>query len=216
MRFIEIEGKCREETGKSYARKVRSQGLLPAILYGPGVEVTKLLVDKKKVEKDLLGRQEGFALWKIKINDGDGVREETAMVKEMQKAVMTEHLLHVDFYRADPDKDITAEVPIRLIGTPKASEGNSVLQQMKRDLKVECRPAHIPGVIEVNVEELEPGDSVHVRDLTLAEEIKIVDQPDDVLATLQVIAEEEVPVEETEEELAEGEGEGETEAKPEE
>jgi large subunit ribosomal protein L25 len=100
------------------------------------------------------------------------------LVKEMQRDPVQGSLLHVDLYAVDLTQTVEVAVPIHLSGKPKGVEMGGVLEHPMREIEVECLPRAIPDAITVDVSELEIGDGIHVRDLALPEDVKLLSDPD--------------------------------------
>jgi large subunit ribosomal protein L25 len=121
----------------------------------------------------------------------------TAMLKELQKDPVTRAYLHVDFYEVSLTKELEVEVGLRIVGKPKGVEKGGMLQEARRDLQIRCLPRNIPEYIEVDVSGLDIGDSIHVRDLKLAAELQILNDPQSTLVTVVPPIEEKVAEEAT-------------------
>ncbi len=163
MKEISLEVERRKGAGKGICRKLRREGKIPAILYGPGEEPTPLMVDSTAfthIYRDLKGENAIFTL-KFK-----GSKGKKTILKELQRNPINMEIIHIDFEHISPRKKITVEVPIHLVGVPKGvKEGGGVLEHLLREVEIECLPTDIPEHIEVDVSGLNIGDSIHVGDL---------------------------------------------------
>jgi large subunit ribosomal protein L25 len=130
-----------------------------------------------------------------------GTQNKTAMVKEMQVSPLTNQYLHVDFYEISMEREITVKVPVELTGKSKGVEDGGLLQVVRYELEVTCLPGNIPGKIELDVSDLGIGDSIHVEDITVGEEVTLAYDTNFTVATVvaPTLVEEEVPEEEFEE-----------------
>jgi large subunit ribosomal protein L25 len=174
---------------------------MPAILYGSDIESTLLSVDIHDMELLLNKVSPSQALVNLAI-DGEGAKKPTVMIKELQIDPVKFHYLHVDFYEVKMDQQITTTVPVATVGTSKGVEEGGVLQIIRRELEVNCLPGDIPEQIEIDITDLEVGDSVHVEDISLGEKIEI---PYDVNFTILTVVSPAMEVEEEAEEAEEGE-----------
>ncbi len=194
MQKVELNVSAREETGKGNARKLRRAGKIPGVVYGPERDPLPLTVDPHEVW-ELLGEN---AIVELKIFDGDEeVETETTMIKDYQEHVIKDMLLHVDFQAISMDEKITVTVPTELTGTSIGVKEGGVLQQLMREVEVECLPEDIPESLEVDISELDVGDSFQISDLEEKEEYDILHDSDDVLVTVVPPSEEVTEEEET-------------------
>ena len=172
MEKIELKTKVRTTTGNSPARELRRQGAVPAVLYGPDTESMLLSVSAKALEQVTKSASIGQLLLNLVI-EGDDAGTKTAMIKEMQVHPISGSPLHVDFYEVDMKRKISVSIPVVPLGTSKGVELGGMLQLVRRELEVLCLPNEIPEAIEVNVSELDIGDSLHVEEIEVGENIEI-------------------------------------------
>jgi large subunit ribosomal protein L25 len=162
----------RTATGNGPARALRREGMIPAVLYGPQTEPIKLSINTKELQHILKGENIGQALYNLTIEDDEAVTK-TAMIKELQTKPVSGDFIHVDFYEVAMDRKIIVDVPVVAIGRSKGVEQGGVLQIIRRELEVLCYPGEIPESIEVDVSDLDIGDSLHVKEIPLKENIEI-------------------------------------------
>ena len=208
MEQIELKVKIRTSVGNGPARVLRRDGKIPAVFYGPKTEPILLAVDIKDMEKILKQGSMGQALLNLVIQNGKAITK-PAMIKELQAHPVSGKFLHVDFYEIDMTRKIRVGVPVVIVGKCKGVESGGLPQIVRRELEVLCLPTQIPETIEVDVTDLDVGDSVHVEEIQLEGDVEI---PADVNFTVitvlspKVEAEPEAEEEELEEEAAEEEG----------
>ena len=194
MQKVEMTANARKETGKGNARKLRREGKIPGVIYGPSRDPQPLTVDPARVRENL-GKN---AIVELTIVDGEEELEtETAMIKDYQKHVIKDTLLHVDFQAISMDEPISVTVPTKITGTSVGVKEGGVLQQLMREVEIECLPGDIPEFLEVEITELDVGDSFQISDLEPGEEIEILHEADDVLVTVVPPSEEVTEEEET-------------------
>lgn len=196
-----IKAEKRELTGKK-VKHLRSQKKLPAVIYGPSRDSANIVVDPLEFAK--LYKEVGYSnLFDIEF-DGETTK---ALVKDMQMNVITEEILHVDFYQVDLKKEITADVPVEFSGESYAAKNNiGLLVHALNSVEVHCLPGDLPAKFEVDVTDLkEIGDSITVSDLKLPEGVEFDSSvsPD---APVVYVAAPQKTVEEEEAEVAEAEG----------
>ena len=201
MQQVRLEVEKRSTFGKGNARALRRGGSIPAVLYGRREDVVPLRIDEH-VFRTFLRKNSENVLIDLDIK-GHGT--ETAMIREIQQhPVSKQTLLHADFVRVSLDEPVTAAIPIVLNGTPiGVRESDGVLEFPLRELTVHCLPALLPDEIQVDVNEMDVNEIIHVGDLTVAEGIQVLDDSQTmVTAVSPPKVEEEVTAEEMEGEEA--------------
>lgn len=204
LELIDLKAELRQDTGKGKARTLRRNKRLPAIVYGSKMDNIMLSLDT--VEFDTIIRENGMQGVFIKlVVDGDDKTSKTVMLKEVQMDVFQKEYLHVDMHEIDLDTKVTVSVPVRVVGESKGViEERGVLQMVRRELEVLCKPADVPDDIPIDISALEIGDAVHVEEINLDENIEIPHDVDfTVLTIVPPTAEEEV---EEDEDLLDEEG----------
>lgn len=192
----------RQQTGKGAARSLRREGRIPAVLYGGGRDNAALSVDIHDMEVLLNKVSPSQALLDLSFSGG-GAEKRTVMIKELQIDPVKFKYLHVDFYEVKMDQQITTTVPVAAVGTSKGVEEGGVLQIIRRELEVNCLPGDIPEQIEIDITNLDIGDSVHVEDIRLGEKIEVPYETNFTILTVVSPAMEKEEVEEAEEEAGE-------------
>ena len=192
----------RVRTGKGGSRKVRADGLVPAVVYGKGIETLNLRVDPKALQQATATEAGWNTLITLK---GDGPFDgKVVVLKDMQIDAIRREPKHVDFYALDLKKKIAFMVPVSPQGKSKGEKEGGTLQLVRHELEVFCLPTNIPHSIEINVEELEVGDAVHIDEGSFPEGAE--SRHDVNFTVLTVVSRMAEEVEETEEEeLLEGE-----------
>jgi large subunit ribosomal protein L25 len=207
--------KKRESLGSRETRRLRRQGIIPGVLYGRG-EPTPIAVEERELRRALTGASGLHSILDVEI-DGTGAAH-ASILKDYQVDKVRGGVTHVDLHEVRLDQPITASVSVHLIGgenAPGVKEGG-VLSQPLREIQVEALPLEVPEHIDLDVSHMTTGDTLRIGDITFQEGVKLLDDPDTVVATLtaptRVIEPEEVEGEEgeaVEGEAAEGEaGEG--------
>ncbi len=201
---LNINAEKRVGGGKGYSRRLRRVGNLPAVLYGPNVSTTPLVLNKKDIFNILKSESGENTLFRIKLNS----KSLDVMIKDYQRDVVTDELLHVDLIEIAMDKYLEVEVPLVLVGEAVGvkSEGG-FMDFATREIEVECLPKDIPEEIEVDVSQLHMNQSIKVENLVSPPGVKILSDRQLVVAMVHPPEEEEVVEEEEMEEelLAEGE-----------
>jgi len=144
------------------------------------VSLSVNIKELEQIVSDSAGRQ---VLLNLQIEGGTPANR-TAMIKELQTHPVSRNYLHVDFYEIAMDRKIKAKIPVVTTGRAKGVESGGMLQVIRRELEVFCLPLEIPESIEIDITNLDVGDSIHVNELPLGENIEI---PEDVNFTILTI-----------------------------
>jgi large subunit ribosomal protein L25 len=177
----------RTRAGKGVARKIRAQGLIPAVLYGGGENIALSLQPQELLKILTAGENTIFQL------DIDGERGEDrqAIVRDLQRDPLKETLLHADLYRISMDVEISVSVPIVLQGMSReVSDIGGVINQLLDEVEIQCLPSLIPHELTIDISHLGIGEVLHVRDLPVPRGIQVLDDPDEVVASVSVRGEE--------------------------
>jgi large subunit ribosomal protein L25 len=180
-----IKAKPRSETTKGELRQLRAKGQIPAVIYGGGEAATQILLD----EKDFLKVASGISESTILGIDVGGTKKR-AFVKARQRDSLTNRIIHVDFLEVISGRILHARVPLHLIGIPVGVREGGVLENPAHEIEVECDPDHLPERIDVDVSELHANHSIHVRELKIADRVKVLSSPELVVAVVKYVKEE--------------------------
>lgn len=206
MNFVELKANIRTTSGNGPARALRRSGRIPGVLYGPDTESVLLSVVINDLEQVLKKSKVGQVLLNLVIQNGEASTR-SAMIKELQTHPVSRNFLHVDFYEIALDRKIRVKIPVSIIGKAKGVEDGGMLQIIRRELEVLCLPFNIPELIEIDITNLDIGDSIHVGDVSLAEGIEFLDDDHFTVVTMlspkiEAVAAEELELEKTEERVA--------------
>ncbi|MDO9566479.1 MAG: 50S ribosomal protein L25/general stress protein Ctc [Candidatus Desulfaltia sp.] len=203
MESIELKTNIRTSVGNSKARSLRREKQIPAVLYGPGKKTVLLSVNLSDLEQALKKSKGRQALLNLVIQNGETYTK-PAIIKELQTHPVERSILHVDFYEIDMNRKIKVKVPVVITGKSKGVELGGILQIIRRELEVLCLPIEIPESIEIDISDLDVGDSVHVKSIPFKDNIEIPADVDfTVLTIVSPKAVEEAVPEEVEEETKE-------------
>jgi large subunit ribosomal protein L25 len=185
-----LEASVRESGTKNQARRVRKEGKIPAVVYGAGKDAQPVSVDPRHVLRILrsdTGHNTIFDLAMV----GDGGEKTKAMIVDWQYEPIKGHLLHIDLKRIAMDKVLRVSVPVELEGVPAGvkTEGG-ILEQMLREVEIECLPGDIPSHINVDVTELTFGKVLRVADLPHNEKLKFITDANQPVAHVTSVKEE--------------------------
>ncbi len=201
MEQVELSAEVREQLGKGPVRRLKREGLIPSVLYGPKTRPIPLTLNYKEIQNILSKAAGTNVLISLRIGQGDQVDVKTVMIKEYQLDSLRSTLIHADLYEVSLDKKITVMVPINIEGKAPGIEQGGSLSQVNREVEIECLPMDIPDKIDVDISNLDMGDSVHVSDLVIKEGMEILTDKKAALVTIVAPMAEEVEVKEDEEEV---------------
>ena len=205
MAQFTLSARVRDKKGKGVARKIRASEQVPAVFYGPGVEPRMLVLDYPELQKLLKTTTGENVILDLEIESDGKSDTKKVMLKELQMDPLKDIYLHVDFYEISMDKEITIDIPIRLVNIPAGVEEGGILQHVVREMTISGLPDKLLEDIEVDVSLLNIGDSIHIGDMSLPEGITALQ--DEGLTVAVVVAPTVVVEEEPEEEEEEIEGE---------
>ena len=176
---------------KNAARRVRVSGKIPAVLYGSGHTPVAVEVDPKQISRILFSETGHNTIFDVEIT---GAATAKAMIVDWQREPIKDQLIHIDLKRIAMDKTIKVSVRVKLLGVPvgvKATGG--ILDQILREVEVECLPADIPSHIDVDVSNLQLWDALRIKDLPHTGSLKFLNAEDATVAHVISIREEAAP-----------------------
>jgi large subunit ribosomal protein L25 len=202
----ELVAEVREGAGKGAARKLRAAGRIPGVCYGRTLPSVGISLDPRELERLIAASTAGVnTLFQLRIAGVGDLDGKPVMVRELQRNPVNGLLLHADLYAVDLEQTIHVSVPIHITGTPAGVKMGGILDQALRTLDLECMPQAIPRGVSVEVDALEIGHTLHVRDLAIPEGTSLLSDPDLAVVSIVAPVAEEVPAEPEEEEVPEGE-----------
>ena len=200
MEQFELKVTVRKTTGNSPARELRRGGQIPAVLYGPQTEPVLLSVNIKELEQIIKKGNIGSIIFNLVIQNGEKITK-PAMIKEFQDHPVSGNYLHVDFYEIDMQRKINVMIPVVTQGISKGVEAGGLLQIVRREIEVLCMPGDIPEAIKIDISDLDVGDSVHIDEVPLGDNIEVASDVNFTVVTILSPKVEEVEEEEEEEGL---------------
>jgi len=186
-----VVAKAREgKFNKNAARRVRRAGKIPAVLYGAGHEPVAVEVDPKQISRILYSETGHNTIFDVEV----GSARAKAMIVEWQVEPIKDHIIHIDMKRIALDKPLQLHVRVKLIGVPVGvkTEGG-ILDQVLREVEIECLPADIPSHLDVDVSNLGMHQVLRVSELPHSDKIKYLTAEDATVAHVVAIREEVAP-----------------------
>lgn len=188
----------RTAKGGSYRKELVARGMVPAVVYGKNIGSLPVEVDIRNFYDAMKGGRN--TIIDLDIN---GDKTYKVMVREVQRDPIRQETIHIDFHQISLEDRMQASVPLIFEG--EVASG-AVLQIVRRELNVSCLPADIPEGIKVDIGGLNPGESIAVSSLDIPVEVTVLDEPDEPVVTVTVVAEEPAEEEAEGEDAAEAEG----------
>jgi large subunit ribosomal protein L25 len=199
---IKLDVQERERNGSRESRRMRREGLIPGVLYGQGKAPHAISIAERDLRRVLTGAGGLHAILDVVLAGQKTTHP--SILKEYQQDPIRGRLIHVDLQEVRLDQAIQAVVNVHLVGEAQGSKEGGVLSQVNREINVEALPMEVPEHIDLDVSNMQIGDTLRVADLTVPEGVTLLDDPEEtVLATLTMPSVFEEP--EVEEELEEGE-----------
>ena len=183
-----LEAEAREAGTKNDARRVRREGKIPAVVYGAGNHALPVSVDPRHVLRILRSESGHNTIFDLALNGGERAK---AMIVDWQYEPLKGRLLHIDLKRIALDKVLKVSVPILLKGEAAGvKQEGGILEQMLREVEIECLPADIPSHIDVDVSHLTFGKVLRVSDLPHSEKLKFLSDANQPVAHVTHVKEE--------------------------
>ncbi len=178
---LTITAEARNELGKKVAKQLRKTGRIPAIIYGGDIDSIPVSIDLEAAKAILKSEAGENTVLNIKRED----QQVAAMIKDIQYDYLSEHIIHMDFYRIDLDKKVNVNVPVNIIGEAVGVKvEGGVFDFMTREIKIRCLPTQIPLCYTVDITDLHAGDTVKVDTLELGEGVRLMSTPQTVICSV--------------------------------
>ncbi|MBF0253020.1 MAG: 50S ribosomal protein L25 [Candidatus Omnitrophica bacterium] len=178
-----LKAVLRQERGKNACKQLRDKGRIPGVVYKGGKEAISVEVDSKELWAALHTEGGEHAIIALEIK-GDTEKERTVIVHEVQQDPIKDVPIHVDFHEISMTELIEVKVPINIKGEAVGIQGGGILNQVMWEIEVECRAMDLPEHIDIRVEKLNIGDSIHIKDLVLPEGVRATDDPEQVVVSV--------------------------------
>lgn len=182
MEISELKATLRKTSGKGVSRRLRREGMTPAVFYGPKTEPVLLAVNSTDLKKILKGKEENIFI-NLQIVNG-GQTGKFTLIKELQIDPVSRKFLHVDFCEIDMERAITLDIPIHFKGQSIGVENGGDLHHIRREIKVSCLFTVLPEFVEVDISLLNIGDSIKVQDIRLPDGVNVLDPQDTIIASV--------------------------------
>ena len=193
MKELVVDVKGRGDLGKNESRRLRSQGQIPAIVYGARKEPVPVVVDPKKILEIIRSESGVNTIFQLNLAEKEARRH--VMIKEYQVDPVKGNLIHADFVRIQMDEVIEVDVPVQVTGEAAGVKlDGGILEHVTRQVRVSCLPGDIPEHITIDVTPLKIGDALRVSDLPTSDRYRILTETDQTLVVVSPPAKEETVV----------------------
>jgi len=172
LELIDLKAEIRQGIGKKASRALRNNDSIPAILYGPKTEPVLLSVGTYDFS-EMIRKNGSTGIFLNLAVTGDIKPSRTVLLKDFQSDVFGLKYLHADFQEVDMNTKVSVMVPVEVTGLAPGIKAGGLLQIIRRELELLCRPIDVPEAVCVDVSDLNIGDAIHVKDIDLGEHIQI-------------------------------------------
>jgi large subunit ribosomal protein L25 len=173
-----LNAEQRGKLGKGESGRLRRAGKIPAVVYGHR-EPLAVVVDGREFDTKFHHISESTI---IRLQVGSQARE--VLIRDFQEDVINGQVTHIDFYEVDKDRVLRTHVAVQLVGAPVGVKEGGLLEHFVHEIEVECLPSRLPEKIELDVNELKLGHSLHVRELPLVEGVRFLNSPEQVVCAV--------------------------------
>ncbi len=192
MEELIIDVKRRTEFGKQKAKSIRGRAEVPGVIYGKHHDTVHVAIPVESLKKIIkAGSNE---ILRVNIKDNGDAGQKLALIKEIQRHIVTDEFLHVDLYEVSEKEAIKTKAPVLVTGKAKGIELGGILQIVTRELNIKCLPTAIPRHIEIDVSQLNIGHTLHVKDINPLKGIEFMDSPETPVVHVMIPAKEEAIV----------------------
>ena len=182
MITVELEVFKRESLGKQANKKYRKDGFVPAVIYGKNKENLNILIDPIKLKKLLKNEAGENTIIEMKLDKSD--LKKNVLLKDAHLDTLTSEPLHLDFYEITDGVDVKVSSPLLFEGKPEGVKNGGVIQTLSNEIKIKCLPTNIPNVIEINISDLNIGDTLRVKDIKPMDGIEILSNPESTIISI--------------------------------
>ena len=184
---LKLTAQTRLTTGRSAVKKIKQQGLVPAVVYGGHDQPQSLTLKAREIGKLLAHATSEHVLVDLEITDGGTTTNRLALIQEVQHDALSRDVLHVDFHAVREDEKLHSEVPVEPFGEPSGVKNfGGILEINMHAIEVECLPRDLPDLIRIDVSALGVGDAIHVKDIVLP--AGVIARADGALTVVRVAA----------------------------
>ena len=175
MHQVQVTAIERNVGEKSALKKIRAQGFVPAIIYGPGAKNATCAINEKDLRTAFKNDLEQNAIIEIQ-SDSPSLKGRKVVLKELSRASVSWSLEHVDFYEISMSRPLRIRVPFHYTGTPDGVKNDGgVIQVLRRTIQIEGLPAELPDFIEVDISAMKLNETIHINEIQIPSNVKVID-----------------------------------------
>lgn len=183
MSEVTLTAETGREIGTAPSRRLRAEGRVPGVVYGPGQPATAITIDRKELRRALNTEAGSNALVTLTVGDDSMV----VILREVQRHPVRRDVTHVDFFKVDPTRPIDVDVPVHLTGEPKkVTTMGGITEQRINTIKVRVRPDGIPDSITVDISDMTLDRSILVKDVAMPEGCTAISNPQQAVVTAEL------------------------------
>lgn len=183
MELIDLKAEIRNGSGKTVARALRKNSAMPAVLYGPKTAPVNLSINSYDFS-EIIRKNGSTGLFINLAIAGDNEASRTVLLRAVQSDTFGLNYLHADFQEVDINAKISVMVPVEATGAAPGIKAGGLLQIIRRELELICCPIDVPESVAIDISKLNIGDSIHVKDIDLGENIQIPHEVNFTIITL--------------------------------
>ena len=181
--FGQLRAQHRSDSGKGVSRKLRAQGLIPAVIYGKGEGNVMLTVSPRELRRAMDPERKLNTFFTLTIDTGGESVVEQCVLTDYQSDPIRDEFLHVDFLRVDPESEVVTKIPVEYVGRAIGVVTGGKLRTYQRTARIAAKPAEIPVKLSVDISALDTGDTLRMRDLSL-DNGRLLEHPNVVVASV--------------------------------
>jgi large subunit ribosomal protein L25 len=182
--FGKLTAKIRQTSGKGTSRKLRAQGLIPAVIYGKGQSNLLLTLSPRELRRAMDPQRKLNTFFTVTVEGDASSIVEQCVVTDYQADPIRDEFLHIDFLRVDPNSEVVLKIPVEYVGRAAGVALGGKLRTYQRTTRVAAKPTQIPIKLSVDVSALQTGETLRMKDLQLAN-ARLLDHPDAVVAMVE-------------------------------
>jgi large subunit ribosomal protein L25 len=182
--FGKLNAKIRNTSGKGTSRKLRAQGLIPAVIYGKGEGNVMLTISPRELRRAMDPQRKLNTFFTVTVENEGSSSVEQCVVTDYQADPIRDEFLHVDFLRVDPNSEVVVKIPVEYVGRAAGVALGGKLRTYQRTTRIAAKPGLIPVSLSVDVSPLLAGESLRMKDLRI-EGARLLDHPEAVVAHVE-------------------------------
>ncbi len=175
-----LSSNARTDFSKSETKRLRREGLIPATVYGKDIVSQAIAVPSEEFNELLKVPGARLSLIDLAV-DGKTSESHPVMIQKLQRDLVTKIIIHVDFHRVSMTEAVHSSIPIMMIGEAPGAKLGGILEQVMQNLEIKALPGNVPTHIDVDISNLEIGDSIHVSDLCIPADVEISGSLDEAI-----------------------------------